>query len=170
MATDRSFAHSVFLGEGLASAVPRRAPALLAVAFWLIAGLSIGYWVLHVLGRSPVTPVASGAVMATAPEPASLARVLGAPPELAASVQPVSAPPLASRFQLIGVVADAADGGAALIAVDGQPPRPYRVGASLDGGLVLQSVQRRSVRLAPSAQGTGQAIELSLPEPPATPS
>ena len=67
---------------------------------------------------------------------------------------------------VFGVVADRADGGAALIAIDGQPPRPYRVGATLEGGVVLQAVQRRSVRLAPA--GSGESFELSLPEPPAT--
>ena len=79
-----------------------------------------------------------------------------------------AAPTLASRFQLQGVMAGGPNAGAALIAVDGKAAKPYRVGAALEGGLVLQSVQRRSVRLAPS--GNGQAFELSLPEPPATPS
>ena len=52
MATDRGFGHSVFLGEGAASgAAPRRAPAVLAVLLWLAAGLSVGYWVLQVLGK-----------------------------------------------------------------------------------------------------------------------
>ncbi|MGX5651902.1 hypothetical protein ACWKW4_16745, partial [Hydrogenophaga borbori] len=54
---------------------------------------------------------------------------------------------------------------AALIAIDGQPPKPYRVGAELDGGVVLQSVQRRSARLAPAGGGQ-QGFELSLPAPP----
>jgi hypothetical protein len=31
-------------------------------------------------------------------------------------------------------------GGAALIAVDGKPPKPYRVGARIEDGLVLQGV------------------------------
>ncbi len=165
MATDRGFGHSVFLGEGAASgAAPRRAPAVLAVLLWLAAGLSVGYWVLQALGRSPLTPLAATAALPEAPEAAALARVLGATPQAAAVVAgPVAAPPLSSRYQLIGVVADRADGGAALIAIDGQPPRPYRVGAALEGGVVLQAVHRRSVRLAPS--GNGQAFELSLPEP-----
>jgi general secretion pathway protein C len=170
MATDRGFGHSVFLGEGAASgAAPRRAPAVLAVLLWLVAGLSMGYWLLQVLGRSPLTPVAASAQLAEAPDPAALARVLGAAPQAALEAAgPVVAPPLSSRFQLLGVVADRADGGAALIAIDGQPPKPYRVGATLEGGVVLQAVQRRSVRLVPP--DAGQAFELSLPEAPSTPS
>ncbi len=171
MATDRGFGHSVFLGEGAASgATPRRTPAVMAMVLWLAAGLSVGYWVLQVLGRSPLTPVAVSAGLPEAPEPAALARVLGATPQAAEVVAgPMAATPLSSRYQLVGVVADRADGGAALIAFDGQPPRPYRVGATLEGGVVLQTVQRRSVRLVPSGNND-QAFELSLPEPPTTPS
>jgi general secretion pathway protein C len=44
------------------------------------------------------------------------------------------------RYTLLGVVADRQQQGAALIAIDGEPPRPYAVGAQLEGGLVLQSV------------------------------
>ena len=61
-------------------------------------------------------------------------------------------------------------GGAALIGIDGQPPRPYRVGASLEGGLVLQAVSRRGVRLAPEPGAPGEAFELTLPESPTAPS
>ena len=59
--------------------------------------------------------------------------------------------------------------GCALIAVNGQPPRPYRVGASLEGGLVLQAVSRRSARLGASMNGPA-TVELTLPENAATPS
>ncbi len=73
-----------------------------------------------------------------------------------------AAPP---RYNLLGVVAVGTQDGAALIAVDGQPPRPYRVGASLDGssGLVLQAVTRSAVRLGPSL-GVPATVELTLPE------
>lgn len=170
MATDRGFGHSVFLGEGVAGgAAPRRAPAVAAVVLWLAAGLSVGYWVLQVLGRSAITPVTATAPANEAPDAAVLARVLGAAPQAAvAAAAPSAPPPLSSRYQLIGVVADRADGGAALIAVDGQPPKPYRVGATLEGGVVLRAVQRRSVRLGPP--DGSPAFELSLPETPATPS
>lgn len=165
MATDRSFGHSVFLGETAASgAAPRRLPALAAGLLWLAAGLTLGYWVLQVVGRSPLTPVSATAQLPEPPEPAALARVLGAAPQVAAVSAPVAAPPLASRYQLVGVVADGADGGAALIAIDGQPPRPYRVGATLEGDVVLRAVQRRGVRLAPA--GNAAPFELNLPETP----
>lgn len=140
----------------------RRAPGVAAVLLWLAAGLCLGYWVLQALGRTPLTPVAAPAVAIPSPDAAALARVLGAAAPAAAS--PNAPAPLSSRFQLLGVVATGQSEGAALIAVDGGAPKPYRVGAELEGGVVLQSVQRRSVRLAPGAGGTG--FELTLPADP----
>ena len=68
---------------------------------------------------------------------------------------------------MIGVVAprpgERAAGGLALIAVDGKPPRPYRVGARLDRNLVLQSVAPRSAAIGPAEGAT--AVKLDLPPP-----
>ena len=85
------------------------------------------------------------------------ARSLGAAPVQAAAV-----PSLASRFQLLGVMAGGPDAGAALIAVDGKPAKPYRVGAAVAEGLVLQSAQGRRVHLGASMDGP-QTLALVLP-------
>jgi len=167
MSRSSTFGHSGFLTEGpLGNApLPRRAPAVLAGVLWLGAGLSAGYWALQALGQGPVTPLAVSAAPLQAPEPAAVARALGAVPAspvAAAGAAPVA--DLATRYRLIGVVASGADRGAALISVDGQPPKPYRVGAPLEGGLVLQSLGARQARLAP-ASGTGNPIDLALPPP-----
>jgi general secretion pathway protein C len=69
---------------------------------------------------------------------------------------------LSSRFTLLGVVAESDGGGAALISVDGKPPKPYRVGAALDEGLVLQSVQARRAAIGASMQSP-PAVTLELP-------
>ena len=84
------------------------------------------------------------------------ARSLGAAPVLAA------APTLASRFQLLGVMAGGPDAGAALIAVDGKPAKPYRVGAVVADGLVLQSAQGRRVTIGAAMDGP-QTLVLDLP-------
>lgn len=167
MSRASTFGHSVFLGEGATApgGAPRRAPGVLAVLLWLAAGLSVGYWVLQAMGRSPLTPVAAPAVAPPAPDAASVARVLGVVQAAPADTTASAPPPLASRFQLLGAVSTGGAHGAALIAIDGQPPKPYRVGAELEGGVVLQSVQRRSVRLVPAGGGQ-QGFELSLPTPP----
>jgi len=87
----------------------------------------------------------------------AVARSLGA-----MSVQAAAAPSLASRFQLQGVMAGGPDAGAALIAVDGKPAKPYRVGAVVADGLVLQSAQGRRVNLGTALDGP-QTLVLELP-------
>jgi general secretion pathway protein C len=58
-------------------------------------------------------------------------------------------------------------GGAAVIAVDGKPARPYRVGSTIEEGLVLQSVRGRQAMLGPAA---GPAlVTLELPPLPVLP-
>lgn len=142
------------------SGVARHGPALAAGLLWLAAGLSAGYWVLQAWGRSAVTSVAAVAAPQPQTDVASVARALGALPQQA---QPEAAPvALASRYILLGVVSRPGQSGAALIALDGQPPRPYTVGAALEGGLVLQSVDRRSAKLGPQRDGPS-SVELSLP-------
>lgn len=175
MSRSSTFGSSVFLSDTPAalSAASRRLPALVAGALWLVAGLSLGYWLLLAWGRSPVTPVAPVSAVAPAPDVSAVARALGALPEAvqAAAVAPAPvAVTVASRYALLGVVATGQAGGAALIGIDGQPPRPYRVGASLEGGLVLEAVSPRAVRLAPAPGAAGDAFELTLPEPPSAPS
>ncbi len=85
------------------------------------------------------------------------ARSLGAMP-----VQAAAAPTLASRFQLLGVMAAGPYAGAALISVDGKAAKPYRVGAVVTDGLVLQSAQGRRVSLGVALDGP-QALVLELP-------
>lgn len=157
-----AFGHSGFLMESPAALLTAggRAPTLAAGLLWLAAGLSAGYWVLLAWGQSPVTPVSGVAPVQVTADAAAVARTLGALPANTASNAAPAAPP---RYNLLGVVAAGAQDGAALIAVDGQPPRPYRVGAPLDGGLVLQAVTRRTVRLGP-ALGAPTTVELTLPE------
>ncbi|MGH8803367.1 MAG: type II secretion system protein N, partial [Polaromonas sp.] len=72
-----------------------------------------------------------------------------------------------NRFSLVGVVTEG-PGGAALLAVDGKPARPYRVGSRIDEGTVLQSVGPRHAVLAASADGPPlQRLELPGPMPAA---
>lgn len=165
-----SFSHSIYPGDGHVSSTAGRRPwpAVAAGLLWLVAGLSAGYWVLLAWGRAPVTPVTATATALPAPDPALVARVLGALPEVASTGVAQAPVAAATRYTLLGVVAVSADQGAALIAVDGQPPRPYPVGAALEGGLVLQAVSRRAARLGPALTGPA-TVELALPETPPAP-
>lgn len=149
-------------GAGIGGRGARLAPAGLAGLVWLVAGLSAGYWVLQGLGRSDPASLPPAAVSLPQADAAAVARALGAvaPPAPAGETAPVAAP----RYRLLGLVAQPGQRGAALIEVDGQP-RPYEVGATLGGGLVLQSVDRRSVRLGTALDGP-TTLELSLPATP----
>jgi general secretion pathway protein C len=128
-------------------------------AVWALVAASAVYWGtrLSSAGGGSAAP----AVMRAAPpaDPAAVARVLGAGPAVA-TAGAVASP--GSRFALMGVVAGSGRDGAALIAVDGKPARPYRVGAEIDTGLVLQSVEPRRVALGASPDGP-PSVTLELP-------
>ena len=161
---------SIYPGDGpVGSSAPRRAwPSVAAGVLWLAAGLSAGYWVLLAWGRTPVTPVAAAPMALPVADAALVARALGVLPAVVPTSVAQASVAVPSRYVLLGVVAVGSVQGAALIGMDGQPARPYRVGAMLGGGLVLQSVSRSSARLGPALQGP-TTVELTLPQTPGTP-
>jgi general secretion pathway protein C len=65
---------------------------------------------------------------------------------------------------LVGVIASGQTGWAT-IAVDGKPPRTYRVGHVVDGSSVLQKVVARGVEIGP--RGGAPEVSLQLAPPPA---
>lgn len=162
-----SFGHSVFPGDVPAGLVAAQRPwaTIAAGVLWLATGLSAGYWVLHLWGSGPVTPVASTGIALPVVDSRNVALALGIGDIPAVAGAPAAVQPAPTRYVLLGVVADRRQQGAALIAVDGQPPKPYAVGAELEGGVVLQSVGDRTVRLGPTLSGP-HTIELTLPAPP----
>lgn len=126
---------------------------------WALAVFSIVFWALRLLGPSgsgaPAPVVQTALAQADA---AAVARALGAVPQVAAV--PVIA--AGTRYVLTGVVADRRQGGAALIAVAGQPPKPFRVGAEIEPGVRLSSVGARKAVLA-SGEGAAPLATLELP-------
>jgi general secretion pathway protein C len=160
-----SFAHSAYPGEAVATRSAGRKPWPAAVAglLWLAAGLSAGYWVLLAWGRSPVTPVPATLSGPPVVDTAQVARALGALPT--ALPQADAPAPAASRYALQGVVAVGTDRGAALIAVDAQPSRPFRVGAEVESGVFLQAVTAQEVRLGASVEGPA-SVTLAMPAQP----
>lgn len=136
-------------------------PRLATLALWLLAAGSGVYWGLHIAPQSSSAAVAAPIRAPLPVDPAAVARLLGANP-VAASPGALPTVGMASRFNLLGVVAARSRRGAALIAVDGKPARPYRVGSSVDEGLVLQSVEGRRAVLSASAGGPA-VLTLELP-------
>ena len=136
---------------------------LATLVLWALAGASVVYWGLRLSAPAPGLPLAAVATGLPAPDAQAMARLLGAV-TLPAPVVPVAA--LASRFVLVGVLAgQTSGGGAALIAVDGQPAKPYRVGTVVDAGLVLQALGPRQARLGAAVRGPS-AVTLELPARP----
>jgi len=129
---------------------------------WALVAGSAVFWGLRMSARPGAAPAGAAVTRPPPPaDPAAVARLLGAAPATAAAP---AAPALASRLVLVGVVAGATSHqGVALIAVDGKPAKPFRVGAAIDEGVVLQSVQGRRAVLA---QGANDPSALTLELPP----
>lgn len=165
MSKTSTFGHSVLQGDSrfVLTHDDRRWPVVAAGVFWLIAGLTAGYWGLQALGRSEQVPVVAAPVALPVVDSTAVARALGNPDPVSGEAPGSPAASVSLRYTLLGVVADRRQQGAALIAIDGEPPRPYAVGATLEGGLVLQSVNRRMARLGPTSEGP-TTVELLVPE------
>jgi general secretion pathway protein C len=144
-----------------------------AVTFVLSAlvAASAVYWGLPWGGTQANTSTSTQPIpSATAvPDPQAVARALGGGMAVAtATATAASASPAASaysRLTLVGVVADAHSAGLALIAIDGKPAKPFRVGATVDGSLVLQSVGARKATLGADRDAVAQVV-LELPTLP----
>jgi general secretion pathway protein C len=136
------------------------------VLVWALVAASALAWGLKVfVAPQPAPPQAQVAEPAGALR-GDLTRLLGIDPvPVAAEATPE--PAADERFDLVGVVsprsAQAAREGLALIAVDGKPPRAYRVGAVVEGAHVLQAVNARGATLGP--RDGAPVISLTLPPP-----
>jgi general secretion pathway protein C len=142
---------------------PARWPVATATTgLWALAAASIVFWGLRLAAPSEAIappPVAASQAIA---DPAAVAQLLGAVPSHATVA---ATPEAASRFSLLGVVADSDGRGAALLVVDGKPAKPFRVGAKVADGYVLQSVTTRAASFGARAD-SAPAFTLQLPTRP----
>ena len=130
------------------------------LTIWALAAASAAYWGLRLTARPPGMPAPTAAPAPVAADVQAMARLLGA---VTAQTPQAAAAPVSSRFALVGVLAGQQGGsGAALIAVDGKPAKPYRVGATVDAGLVLQSLGPRQARLGAGQEGV-TTVTLEMP-------
>ena len=86
----------------------------------------------------------------------------------ASSEAPSATPEFGGRLRLAGVAAPRApgDAGLAIISVDGNPPRVYRVGALIDTNMVLHDVSWRTATVALAHGGRDPGLEVVLEMPP----
>jgi general secretion pathway protein C len=139
----------------------------IAFVVWAAVAASAAFWLLRLTASSPAAPPYTVAVAAAALPRGDLNRVLGTPPAAANAAQAQAEPALASRFKLLGVAAPREGGdryGLALIAVDGKPARSFKVGAPIEGELVLQTVHPRGA--AVGVRGGAAQVNLELPALP----
>jgi len=143
---------------------------ILALFVWAAVAASVAYWGLRWLSKPmAVPPGTSSVALNTAPQ-GDIVRLFKAPKSAETETAPQEQQSaLAARIQVLGVVAPrAGQVGVALMAVDGKPPRAYRIGAAVDGEQVVQAITQQSVQIGPV--GGTAAVNLSLPllPPPAT--
>ncbi len=134
-------------------------PALITWLVWLGVGLSASYWCLLWWGQAPRTQVPTPAEPARMLDPAAVARALGAAEAAGVAAQAVVAPPAV----LVGVLGGPKGQGVALLSVEGQAAKPYRVGAEVVGGWRLASVAGRAAVLARGSEAAAPTHRLELP-------
>jgi general secretion pathway protein C len=129
---------------------------LVTLCIWAAVAACITYWVLQFPQQQAAHAAAVATENTTKPDlSAHAARALGQQ-AATASAETVQA---ASQFKLLGVIAKGSGGGSALIAVDGQAPKAYRVGQTVHEAWVLSSLSARQARL----QAAGANMLLDLP-------
>jgi len=145
---------------------PRWSAPAATLLLWALAVGSLVFWGLRLAApaQQAVPPAVSS--NAAAWDSSDVAHLLGAP-VAAGPAAPQSA--AAKRYSVLGVVADGAQRGAALIAVDGAAPRPYRIGQAVGDGYVLQSVDADEARLGADLNGPA-SMTLQVPKNPPLPS
>lgn len=131
-----------------------------------LAAASAGYWALMWPAAPDTTRIHTPEPVAPPIDTTKVAQLLGANPGTAGV--PSASVVIASKYKLLGVIAQGQRSGSALIAIDGQPAKPYRVGERVADDLVLQSVKARSITLGAGAPGS-QDLVLELPPLAGTP-
>lgn len=137
---------------------------LAALGLWLLVAACAAFWGLKLFVRAAPVPPQAATVASGPALRGDLTRLLGTAPEVQEEEPTVVA--AAARFRLLGVVAPrsprAGGEGLALIAVDGKPAKAYRVGAAIEGDLVLQRVRARGADLgARGAPSAAVALEVA---------
>ena len=128
-----------------------------------LTAASAAYWVLKWNATAPEAPPPETA-LTSAPQADTrvVARLLGGGQIAIGAGQAAVPVASATQFKLVGVVDEGRRGGYALIAINDQPAKPYRVGAPVGDQLVLQSVAARSAALAADVQAPA-SVQLVLP-------
>lgn len=132
---------------------------LITLAVWLLAVLCGAYWVLKFASVKPVSANSAAIAPAVVVDSSAVAKLLGATNSIAG--QP-GMTPASSNYALFGLAVTGSGTGVALIATDGKPAKPYRVGSKVADNWVLKSVSRTEAILA-TAMNAPDGMKLELP-------
>jgi general secretion pathway protein C len=133
---------------------------LFTLLVWLLVGLCTAYWAFKFVTTKTVEATAALATPSVVVDSKAVAKLLGATDNVAKQSITTAA---STKFVLFGLAATAGGKGVALIALDGKPARPYRVGSVVADDLVLKSISKTGVILAASLSAT-DGVTLELPE------
>ena len=142
------------------------APALVTTVVWAALGLSAVAWGLALWSQDTQALAPSVAIARNdlpVVQMADIAKVLGASTEVTPTS--VTEAPAAVRMSLLGVAMAGKGNAIAVISLDGQPPKPFHVGATVSPGLVLQAVTSTQALLG-SALKSPTLNTLELPKRP----
>lgn len=132
---------------------------LITLAVWLAAVLCGVYWAMKFVTVKPVNASLAAATPAVVPDSQAIAKLLGATNSGAEQAILTTA---SSNYALFGLAMEKSGGGVALIATDGKPAKPYRVGSKVADEWVLKSISRTDVVLAAS-MNAADGMKLALP-------
>ena len=133
---------------------------------WALVAASAAFWAVKIFAATRPVPAGAQAPQVVAAN-GPMERLFGA--VVVATVAAAPQHPESERFQLVGVIAPPSggdtQGGVALVSIDGQPAKPWHIGATLDGNTTLLAVAKRTADFGPP--GGPSAFSLQLPEPAA---
>lgn len=133
---------------------------LFTLVVWLAVGLCAAYWAFKFVTTKHVEATAALPAPTVAVDSEAVGKLLGATDIVAVKVINT---PASTKFVLFGLASTARGQGVALIALDGKPARPYRVGSLVADDLVLKSISKTGVILAVSLQAA-EGMTLELPQ------
>ena len=133
---------------------------LFTLMVWLAVGLCATYWAFKFVTTKHVEATAALPAPTVVVDSKAVGKLLGATDIVAVKVINT---PASTKFVLFGLASTARGQGVALIALDGKPARPYRVGSLVADDLVLKSISKTGVILAVSLQAP-EGVTLELPQ------
>jgi general secretion pathway protein C len=133
---------------------------LFTLLIWLLVGLCAAYWAFKFATTKTVEATATQSTPTVVVDSKAVGRLLGATDTIAVKAVNTLA---STKFVLFGMANSVRGQGYALIALDGKPARPYRVGSMVADNLLLKSISKNGVILASSLKSP-DGVTLELPE------